>query len=195
MSRMTERTLDVSDPKALRALAHPVRLRLLQLVREEQPVTNAELAARTGESTANVSYHMSVLARHGFVEAADAPGATRRHKPWRTTYDRMRMHSSTPGSTPLESAGGAVLGSLLAGARAEQDAYLTGPTTPQDDVTDAAVFQLTHLVLTAEQAEELAAGYAALLDRYRSERDPGPGEARFSVTFVAVPTQTKEAGL
>jgi DNA-binding transcriptional ArsR family regulator len=192
---MTERTLDVSDPRALRALAHPLRLRLLQLVREEQPVTNAELAARTGESTASVSYHMSVLARHGFVEADDAPGATRRHKPWRTTYDRMRMHSSAPGSTPLESPGGAVLASLLAGARAEQDAYLTGPTAPEDDVADAAVFQLTHLVLSAEQAEELSADYAALVDRYRSEGDPGPGEARFSVTFVAVPTQTEEAGL
>ena len=106
---MAERMLDVTDPRALRALAHPVRLRLLQLVREHRPVTNAELAALTGESTANVSYHMSVLVRHGFVEADPEPGATRRHKPWRTTYDRMRMHPGESGSTPLESPGGGVL--------------------------------------------------------------------------------------
>ena len=190
---MADRILDVTDPLALRALAHPLRLRLLTLVREQSPVTNAELATVTGESTASVSYHMSVLARHGFVEPDPAAGATRRHKPWRTTYDRMRMNSGEPGRTPLESPGGGVLASMLAGARAEQDSYLAGPTAPEGDVADAAVFQLAHLVLTAEQAEELSGEYSALLDRYRSDGAPGPGQARFSVTFVAVPAPGQES--
>ncbi len=191
---MPDRLLDVSDPVALRALAHPVRLRCLTLVRERQPITNAELAVLTGESTASVSYHLSVLARHGFVEADPAPGATRRHKPWRTTYDRMRMHSDRPGNTPLESPGGAVLAALLADARAEQDAYLTGPSAPAGDVSDAAVFQLSRLWLTADRAEQLAAEVAAVLDRYRTEQAPDEGAARFAVSFVAVPTVTEQVG-
>lgn len=191
---MAERMLDVTDPRALRALAHPVRLRLLQLVREHRPVTNAELAALTGESTANVSYHMSVLVRHGFVEADPEPGATRRHKPWRTTYDRMRMHPGESGSTPLESPGGGVLASLLAGSRAEQDAYLTGATAPEGTVGDAAIFVLTRLLMTAEKAEQLSDEVSALLDRFRAEGPPGADEARFSVSFVAVPTMAEEVG-
>lgn len=185
---MTERLLDVTDPTALRALAHPVRLRLLRLVREHRPVTNAELAVLTGESTASVSYHMSVLATHGFVEPDPSPGATRRHKPWRTTYDRMRMHSDQPGSTPLESPGGAVLAALLADARKEQDTYLSGPSAPAGSVGDAAAFSLTRLVLTAEQVDELSEAVTAVFDRYRGDELPGPGEARFSVSFVAVPS-------
>ena len=192
---MTVRVLDVTDPLALRVLAHPVRLRLLRLIREHHPITGAELAERTGESTASVSYHLSVLARHGFIEADPVPGATKRHKPWRTTYDRMRMHSDQPGSTPLESPGGAVLASLLADSRAEQDAFLAGESAPEGSVGDAAAFQLSRLVLTAAEAEQLAAEVAAVLDRYRRDGDPGPAEARFSVTFVAVPSSLEEVGL
>jgi DNA-binding transcriptional ArsR family regulator len=189
---VTDRVLDVTDPVSLRALAHPLRLRLLRLVRAHRPVTGAELAALTGESTASVSYHLSVLARHGFIEPDPAPGATRRHRPWRTTFDRMRMSEHDSAGSPLESPGGAVLASLLAGARAEQDAYLAGESAPEGSVADAAVFQLSRRLLTAAQAETLSAEVTALLDRYRNEGDPGPGEAAFSVTFVAVPTTGQE---
>jgi DNA-binding transcriptional ArsR family regulator len=191
---MAGRFLDVSDPTALRALAHPLRVRLLRLVREHRPVTNAELAAMVGESTASVSYHLSVLRRHGFVEPDPSPGATRRHKPWRTTYDRMRMTSSEVGVTPLESPGGGALAAMLADDRSVQDAYLAAPGAPEGTVLDAAVFQISRLVLDAERAEALAADVSALLDRYQQEGDPGDGEARFAVTFVAVPLVGGEAG-
>ena len=70
-----DRTLDVADPIRLRALAHPLRLRLLRLLREHQPATGAQLAELTGESTASISYHLATLAKHGFVEHDPAPGA------------------------------------------------------------------------------------------------------------------------
>jgi DNA-binding transcriptional ArsR family regulator len=184
---MADRFLDVTDPVALRALAHPLRVRLLRLVREHRPVTNAELAAMVGESTASVSYHLSVLARHGFVEPDPTPGATRRHKPWRTTYDSMRMTSTEVGATPLESPGGGALAAMLADDRSVQDAYLSAPSAPEGTVRDAAIFQISRVVLDAERAEELAAAVSDLIDRYRREGDPGEGEARFAVTFVAVP--------
>lgn len=191
---MADRVLDVTDPVALRALAHPVRLRLLRLVREHGPVTGAQLAERLGESTASVSYHLSVLARHGFVEPDPAPGPTRRHKPWRTTYDRLRMSAEESGVAPLDSPGGAVLATLLADARAEQDAFLAGGLagTAAEDVADAAVFNLTHLVLTEAEAERLAAEVADVVGRYRSEGRPAAGEGRFAVSFVVVPVVPEE---
>ena len=99
---MTDRLLDVRDPLALRALAHPLRVRLLRLVREHRPVTGARLAELVGESTASVSYHLSVLARHGFIEPDPAPGPTRRHKPWRTTFDRLRVSGAERGVPPAD---------------------------------------------------------------------------------------------
>src|SRR5690606_14689551 len=66
----------VSDPAALKALAHPLRVRLLATLRETGPATATELAARLETDSGSTSYHLRVLAEHGFVE--DAPG-DRRH--------------------------------------------------------------------------------------------------------------------
>jgi hypothetical protein len=74
-----------------------------------------------------------------------------------------------------------------------QDTYLAAPSAPKGTVLDAAVFQISRLVLDAERAEALAADVSGLLDRYHREGDPGDGEARFAVTFVAVPLVGEEA--
>jgi DNA-binding transcriptional ArsR family regulator len=66
---------------ALRALAHPLRLRLLELAAAEDTVTTALASARTGESSGNCSFHLRLLARHGFLTSVD--GRDRREHPWR----------------------------------------------------------------------------------------------------------------
>jgi DNA-binding transcriptional ArsR family regulator len=67
----------VDDPTSLKALAHPLRVRLLALLRETGPATATELAAQLETESGSTSYHLRVLARHGFV--ADAPSGGRRH--------------------------------------------------------------------------------------------------------------------
>jgi DNA-binding transcriptional ArsR family regulator len=187
------RVLDVTDPVALRALAHPVRLRLLHLVGDAQPVTGTRLADLAGESTATVSYHLSVLARHGFVEPDTAPGPTRRHKPWRTTFESLRItRSDEPGLPPMKTPEGAVLATMLAEMRSRQDAYLSGTAGLVDEWQDAGAFSMTHLMLTAAQLEEMTAEVLAVIERYRGLADPeGNGatqRSRCAVSFVAVPT-------
>lgn len=71
----------VSDPTRIRALAHPVRLELLDVLDDQGEATATECAAATGESVASCSYHLRVLARHGYIEQVDRPG---REKPWKT---------------------------------------------------------------------------------------------------------------
>ncbi|MET0415747.1 MAG: helix-turn-helix domain-containing protein [Actinoplanes sp.] len=65
----------VSDPADLKAVAHPLRVRLLALLREHGPATATELARRLDTESGSTSYHLRVLAKHGFI--ADAP--ERRH--------------------------------------------------------------------------------------------------------------------
>ncbi|MFC9123741.1 helix-turn-helix domain-containing protein [Streptomyces sp. NPDC057067] len=81
-SDTTHRVLDPErDPAALKALTHPLRLRLLGLLRLHGPATASELAARTGESSASTSYHLRVLAKYAFVaEAEHRDGRERRWK-------------------------------------------------------------------------------------------------------------------
>lgn len=71
----------VSDPVRIRALAHPVRLELLDVLDDQGEATATECAAATGESVASCSYHLRMLAKHGYIEQVDRPG---REKPWKT---------------------------------------------------------------------------------------------------------------
>ncbi|WP_189945800.1 winged helix-turn-helix domain-containing protein [Streptomyces roseolus] len=58
----------VLDPRSLRGLAHPLRIRLLRSLRHHGPATASGLAERLGESSGATSYHLRQLAAHGFVE-------------------------------------------------------------------------------------------------------------------------------
>ncbi|WP_159618844.1 winged helix-turn-helix domain-containing protein [Arthrobacter zhaoguopingii] len=70
----------VSDPVRIRALAHPVRLELLDYLDDEGQATATQCAVATGESVASCSYHLRMLAKHGYIEQVDQPG---REKPWK----------------------------------------------------------------------------------------------------------------
>lgn len=71
------------DPRELAALAHPVRLGIVELLVVFGPQTATELGDRLDESPANCSWHLRKLAEHGFVEAA--PGGRGRKRPWQVT--------------------------------------------------------------------------------------------------------------
>jgi DNA-binding transcriptional ArsR family regulator len=73
----------VSDPKAMRALAHPVRIALLEALADAGSLTATEAGERVGESPANASFHLRQLAKYGFVEEAGASG---RRRPWKLKH-------------------------------------------------------------------------------------------------------------
>lgn len=72
---------EVRDVNALRALAHPLRLRLIELLGVHGPATATELAERVGHSPANCSWHLRQLAAGGFIEEAE--GGTGRQRVWK----------------------------------------------------------------------------------------------------------------
>jgi DNA-binding transcriptional ArsR family regulator len=93
----SEQQVHLSDPRALRAYAHPTRMALVGLLRLEGPFTATRAAELTGESVASCSYHLRILAKYGLVEEAD-PGGAGREKPWRATaaYTNWPNYSEDP---------------------------------------------------------------------------------------------------
>jgi hypothetical protein len=78
---------DLSDPRAMRAMTHPVRLALLEALSLEGPLTATQAGELIGEPPNTCSFHFRQLAKYGFVEeAGPAPG---RSRPWRLTNRRM----------------------------------------------------------------------------------------------------------
>ena len=74
------------DPTALKALAHPLRLRMLGLLRIDGPATASGLAERLGLNSGATSYHLRQLAQHGFIKE-DQQRGSRRDRWWRASHE------------------------------------------------------------------------------------------------------------
>src|SRR5215467_2058846 len=78
----TEERRRITEPAALEALAHPVRLELMNYLMSSGPATASACARAVGDTPSNCSYHLRTLARFGLVgEVASADG---RERPWQT---------------------------------------------------------------------------------------------------------------
>ena len=179
------------DPKALRALAHPLRWQLIDLIGSETTATATRCAEVLGESVASCSYHLGILGKYGYIELV--PGQTGKEKPWRLASQQQDMDPSgldTEGALAAEAAAQAFLDHELARIKQRLNSLglepepwraasgLIGSTTWMTaeelrDITD----QLKQLLLThSERAADPAS------------RPPGAREVRlFAVTSVAPP--------
>ncbi|MFD7616321.1 ArsR/SmtB family transcription factor [Streptomyces sp. NPDC059802] len=78
----------VLDAKGLRALAHPVRVQLIGLLRKHGPSTATRLAERLGVNSGTASYHLRQLGAAGFV-AEDTERGNARERWWRSVHQRI----------------------------------------------------------------------------------------------------------
>lgn len=72
----------IRDPQAMRALAHPLRMRLLEALAAQGSATATGCAQMLGDTASNCSFHLRTLAKYGFIERAPGTG---RERPWRLT--------------------------------------------------------------------------------------------------------------
>ena len=86
---------ELTDPRAMRAMAHPVRLALMEALNHHGQLTATEAAEHVGESPSNCSFHLRQLAKYGFVEEAE--GGTGRRRPWRVGERRHAVHRRAGG--------------------------------------------------------------------------------------------------
>ena len=158
-----------TDPAAVRALAHPLRLELLDLLRFDGPSTASELGRRVGESSGSTSYHLRQLARYGFIE--DAPAHGGRERRWRFRHRTVMLDPGGAGGREL-------LAELLSLEAHGLDRFLAEREVPPD--WDAASFFATRaLRLTAAELAELRDGVLELLARFRrAEADDPPADAK-----------------
>lgn len=86
---MESRELRLTDVRALRAMAHPLRMKILGSLRIDGPATSAMLARRLNTDSGQTSHHLRQLARHGFIaEAADlGKGPRGRERWWRAAHE------------------------------------------------------------------------------------------------------------
>ena len=171
--------VEISDPRALRALAHPARLAILEHLIIEGPATATECAEVAGLSPSACSYHLRALARHGFVEEDPAGGADGRHRPWRARVVGIKV-GYQPGRPEVVRAASRVLienvETLLDEVRAT---YRDREGDYPEEWQLAAGSTQDVLHVTAAELEQIQQEIRSLLARYRRlSRPDRPDGAR-----------------
>jgi predicted ArsR family transcriptional regulator len=100
---------EVSDARTMRALAHPVRLALIETLNLAGPLTATQAGERIGESPTTCSFHLRQLAKYGFVE--EAGGGSGRSRPWQLSARGMRF--STEHEDPETNLAASTLAGML----------------------------------------------------------------------------------
>ncbi len=186
----------VTDAVALQGLSHPLRLRMLGMLRTHGPSTATKLAARCGESSGLTSYHLRQLATAGFVvdaEPADLTGLDQtggRERWWKAARPSTFTVSPPTGDDTAAATTADYLYAVLAGNTANTRSWLLTQHTWPQPWQDLATFRDVSLRLNSAEAAELTADIAAVLARYR-RHDPAqrPGVDGVPADAVIVTTQ------
>jgi predicted ArsR family transcriptional regulator len=185
----------ITDPTAIRALAHPLRLDLLELLATSSPATAAQCGRVLGVSQASCSFHLRQLAKYGFVEDA-GPGRDRRERQWRLPDPRPTLR--------LSAGDNAVVRRELERMVVDREMQAILEFVDRDD-TDSVAWRrraglTTALALVSdEEAEQLKTQWLALLEPFlaRSEsaidaRRPGRRFARYFLAATPLPTEATD---
>lgn len=182
----------VLDPRTLRGLAHPLRIRLRAELVEHGPATASQLASRIGESSGATSYHLRQLAAYGFVEDEPTLGQGR-ERYWRAAHRAtwLRSADDNPGDAVVKGEYIRAVARLYAdrverfAASIEAMPELLGP-----EWSDAWDMSDWILDLEPEQAKELNRRFHELCVPYRHNEKsatPAAGSGRMVVQFQFLP--------
>jgi predicted transcriptional regulator len=196
LSKMpSKRTISLTDPRALRAVAHPTRLQLLGLLRRQGPLTATKAAEAIGESAASCSFHFRQLAKYGLVE--EAGGGQGRERPWRATA--MFTEWPLPGaSAETDEAAGMLSRVVLERYFEEAVEWLERRPAEPRQWAEASVLADNVLYLTPEELADLGARIAELAEPYVKRTEDAsrrPAGARpISLIRLGFPMPAEDGG-
>jgi predicted ArsR family transcriptional regulator len=177
----------LTDAHDLRALSHPLRVRLMELLAQEGPLTATEAAAELGTTPANCSFHLRLLARHGFVEEAE--GGVGRQRPWQLVEQETRIVSQE-----LDSEGLSALRALdelrwVRRQHQQSEWWRTKDEYPKP-WRGAASESFAILHLTVDELVEMRVAVQAVVNQYAERGAPSkrrPGTAPVDISMSMTP--------
>jgi DNA-binding transcriptional ArsR family regulator len=175
----------LTDPRAIRALAHPARQRIIDELYSGKVLTATECAQIAGLTPSATSYHLRALSRWGIIERADT-STDGRERPWRAPALSLVISSQSAGTGRLASQ--AMMRTNL--NRVIEQFEAMADDDPWDDLS---LMSRSRLWLTKPEAEQLGKELSALIDRYRRSRTAAshPAGTRQVTTLLAVVPEGK----
>ena len=163
----------LTDPEAIAALTHPLRIKLVTHLMTTGPATASQAARAVGDTPSNCSYHLRVLAKFGWVAADES--ADGRERPWRALVTGFGVDMTDDPEDPAADALAALMVQL--DQQDLREAMADYPTLPREwrDATSQNSYTLR---MTAEEAVDLTRKLDALIRPYiAATRDDAPDES------------------
>jgi DNA-binding transcriptional ArsR family regulator len=182
----------VDDYRVLVAVGHPLRRRMLDVLRVERAATASALAARLGVAVGSISHHAKVLAEHGLVVAAPELARDRRERWWRLGDARVSWSPRQFADDPAEAAASAAADDLTTRLQLERlHIWRSQRASFPPEWQDAATSTDTWLHLTSEELAELSEELTAVLLRWamRGRAEDRPGRRPVFAFAHAFPAQ------
>jgi DNA-binding transcriptional ArsR family regulator len=178
--------LEIRDPRAMRALAHPARLAILELLYEKGTANATEAARELGGSPQAASYHLRALAKWGLVGRAESSDG--RETRWELTARSISFESGDD-SPQFRSAARALERRVLERDQRAVEAWLAAQQDEPPEWRQAATTSSGTAYLTAEELREFADEVRKAWRKYE-RLDPAErpeGSRRIHVVFRAIP--------
>ncbi|MFF1815868.1 ArsR/SmtB family transcription factor [Kribbella sp. NPDC058245] len=179
---MAENKVVLTDPRAIRALAHPARQLVIDELYSGRVMTATECAELAGLTPSAMSYHLRALERWGIVERAESTDG--RERPWRAPAQGLIVSAQSTTS-------GRLAGQAMMRVAVDRMLELFADLPADDPWDDSSAMSRSRLWLTHEETERLIAELQELTDRYRKGRtqDDHPDNTRSVHTmFTVVPS-------
>jgi DNA-binding transcriptional ArsR family regulator len=175
-------TREIKDSKVLAAMSHPLRRRLLDVLRVAGPSTVSSLAGHTGQAVGNISHHLRVLAASGLVEEVPELARDRRERWWRRTSARMHWSPRDFGDDPVADAATSLnLDHAISIARSS----FAARETYGEEWHEAAFATDGWASMSAAEMTELAGEVLKLLNQWTDRVVPDDGQEREPVFLFA----------
>lgn len=189
MGKDSERDVVRLDSEKLRALAHPLRLRIVGALRLHGPSTATALAERLGSNSGKTSYHLRQLAAAGLVIEDEDRGSAR-DRWWRAAHSGTSWSSVDFRDDPDDEAADTWLMGQVSRLHARwADDWLARAGSWPAEWVDASDMSDDSLRLTPERSRELIDELHAVLKRYQEteEDEENPNAERVTVIMHTFP--------
>jgi Helix-turn-helix domain len=157
----------ITDPTVMRALAHPVRTALVELLAVLDTLTATQASELLGESPANCAFHLRTLAKYGFVE--EAGGGRGRERPWKAATRDISITTAQPDPQAAMAADALTRMWFEQWVERARQLFVSNGSLPGWD--HASGWQRSAVFITAEEAVELRREISALLKAYEVRKD------------------------
>ena len=185
------RPVELTDPRAIRALAHAARLAVIEELYSGRELTATECAAVAGVSPSTMSYHLRSLEKAGIVERAE-PSTDGRERPWRKAGTYLKIDAGD--STMAVAASAALTHSLLARVSDQLDEWTARRGAESKRWHDVGGVTSGQVWVLPEEMEELQQHLIDLFAKYRARATSGERPAksrRVRVGLVVAPMPEK----